>query len=78
MVIKVLGGGCAKCDQLEAATKEALERLGLNAEVEHVRDFESIMAYGVMATPALVIDEEVKLSGRVPKVDELIGLLERA
>ena len=54
--VKILGGGCAKCNQLEAATVEALGELGMDARIEHVRDFAEIAAYGVMTTPALVVD----------------------
>ena len=53
--IKILGGGCAKCNALEAATEEALRELGMDATIDHVRDFEKIAAYGVMTTPALVL-----------------------
>ncbi|MDI6712415.1 MAG: thioredoxin family protein [Anaerosomatales bacterium] len=75
MVIKVLGSGCKNCDRLEAAAREAVERLGLDATIEHVRDFADIMAYGVMTTPALVVDEQVKLAGRVPSVDDVVRIL---
>lgn len=54
--IKVLGSGCVKCNQLEAAAKEALKQLGMDTAIEHVTDFSQIAAYGVMSTPALVID----------------------
>lgn len=66
MIIKVLGSGCANCQNLEKATREALAELGLGAELEHVTDPGEIASYGVMRTPALVIDEDVVLSGRVP------------
>jgi small redox-active disulfide protein 2 len=75
MLIKILGSGCAKCNRLEQLTREAVAELGLAAEFEHVRDMEQIMAYPVMTTPALVIDETVKVSGRMPSKDELLGWL---
>lgn len=65
MRVKVLGPGCKNCAALERATREALDRLGLHAEVEKVTDYSTIASYGVMATPALVVDEEVVSSGRV-------------
>ncbi len=75
MVIKVLGSGCKNCDRLEAVAREAVERLGFDATIEHVRDFADIMSYGVMTTPALVVDEQVKLAGRVPSVDDVVKIL---
>lgn len=75
MVIKILGSGCKNCDRLEAVAREAVERLGLDATIEHVRDFADIMSYGVMTTPALVVDEQVKLAGRVPSVDDVVRIL---
>jgi small redox-active disulfide protein 2 len=78
MVIKVLGSGCANCKRLEAVTGEAVGVLGLEASVEKVTDIADIMAFGVMSTPALVIDGEVKLAGRVPTVDEVVKILQRA
>lgn len=75
MVIKVLGSGCAKCNQLEKATKEALQELGMDTTVEHVTDFSEIAAYGVMSTPALVVDEKVISYGKVLKAKEIIKLL---
>jgi small redox-active disulfide protein 2 len=76
--IKVLGSGCAKCGKLEAITREAVGRLGLEATVEHVTDMAQIMGYGVMSTPALVVDGEVRLAGRVPSIEDVISILERA
>ena len=64
MLIKILGSGCAKCNRLEQLTREAVAELGLTADFEHVRDMEQIMAYPVMTTPALVVDEQVKVAGR--------------
>lgn len=75
MVIKILGSGCKNCDRLEAVAREAVERLGIDVTIEHVRDFADIMSYGVMTTPALVVDEQVKLAGRVPSVDEVVKVL---
>ena len=73
--VKILGGGCAKCNQLEAATVEALGELGMDARIEHVRDFAEIAAYGVMTAPALVVDGKVVSSGRVLKRDEVVRIL---
>ncbi len=75
MLIKILGSGCAKCNRLEQLTCEAVAELGITATFEHVKDMERIMAYPIMTTPALVIDEEVKVSGRMPGKDELLGWL---
>lgn len=75
--VKVLGSGCAKCNQLEAATKEALEKLGMNTTIDHVTDFAQIATYGVMTTPALVIDGKVVSYGKVLKTEEVIKILEK-
>lgn len=75
MLIKILGSGCARCKRLEQLTREALAEIGGEAEFEHVTDMDKIMAYPVMGTPALVIDEQVKAAGRIPSKDELIGWL---
>lgn len=77
ITVKVLGSGCAKCNQLEAATKEALMKLGIDATIDHVTDFTQIAAYGVMSTPALVIDEKVVSYGKVLKTEEVIQILEK-
>lgn len=71
MVIKVLGSGCANCKKLEENTKKAVAELGIDATIEKVEDFKKILAYGVMKTPALVVDEKVKVMGRVPSSDEI-------
>jgi small redox-active disulfide protein 2 len=73
--IQILGTGCPKCTQLAAHTVEALKALGSDDEIVKVKDIQAIMAYGVMLTPALAIDGEVKLSGRVPSVEELKKIL---
>ncbi|MDF2907312.1 MAG: redox-active disulfide protein 2 [Herbinix sp.] len=75
--VKVLGSGCAKCNQLEANVKLALEQLGMDTSIEHVTDFSQIAAYGVMTTPALVVDGKVVSYGKVLKVDEAVKLLEK-
>ena len=75
--VKVLGSGCAKCNQLEAATKTALEQLGMDSTIDHVTDFSEIAAYGVMTTPALVIDGKVVSYGKVLKVDEVVKILQK-
>jgi len=66
MIIKILGSGCANCVNLERVTREALAALGVEATVEKVTNFPTIVGYGVMSTPGLVVDEKVVLSGRVP------------
>ena len=78
MVIKVLGSGCANCQKLEGLATKAVAELGLDAEIVKVTDIGEIMAYGVMSTPALVIDEELKLAGRVPSYDDVVTILRRA
>ena len=75
--IKVLGGGCAKCHELEANTKAALASLGLDQSVEMITDFSVIAAYGVMSTPALVVDGKVVSYGKVLKRDEVATILKR-
>ena len=78
MVIKVLGPGCANCQKLEDLVKKAVDQLGIDAEIVKVGDMKDIMAYGVMSTPALVIDEELKLAGRVPSLDQVVALIARS
>ncbi len=75
MEIKILGGGCPKCKALEKATRNALDETGLQGNITKVQDIRDIMQYGVMVTPALVIDEQVVLKGRVPPTDEIKALL---
>lgn len=75
MLIKILGSGCAKCQRLEQLTREAAAELGIDAQFDHVRELDKIMAYPIMTTPALVIDEAVKVSGRMPSKDEISGWL---
>ena len=71
MEIKVLGTGCANCRTLEKSVINALAEMNFDANVEKVEDITKIMAYGIMRTPALVINEKVVLSGRVPSVKEI-------
>lgn len=78
MLIKILGSGCAKCNRLEQLTRDAVGELGLTADFEHVREMDKIMAYPIMTTPALVVDEEVMVAGRLPSKDELLGWLKDA
>lgn len=76
--IRVLGSGCAKCIALEKAVREALEELGMDTDVDHVTDFGRIAAYGVMTTPALVVDGRVVSYGKVLKKDEAKALIQKA
>jgi len=71
MIIKILGTGCSNCKRLEANAKKAVEELGLDATIEKVTDIKEIMKYGVMKTPAIVVDEKVKAFGRVPTAEEI-------
>jgi small redox-active disulfide protein 2 len=71
MEIKILGGGCPKCERLEAVTREVVEELGLKANFIKVKNMTEIMAYDVMTTPALVVDEKVLSSGRIPNAEEI-------
>lgn len=75
MNIKVLGGGCAKCETLLANTKEAVANAGIEAEVEYITDFAVIGAYGIMSTPAIVIDEKIVSMGKVLKSSDIEKLL---
>jgi len=71
MIIKVLGSGCSNCKKVVINVELALKELNLEASVEKVEDFKDIMAYGVMSTPALVINEKVLVSGRIPSVEDI-------
>ena len=76
--VKVLGSGCAKCNELEAAAREALAELGMDTAIDHVTDFAQIAAYGVMSTPALVVDGKVVSYGKVLKKKEAAELIKKA
>ena len=75
--IKILGSGCAKCNQLEAATKAALQQLDMDTTIDHVTDFSKIAAYGVMTTPALVVDGKVVSYGKVLRTEEVVKILQK-
>ena len=75
--VKVLGSGCAKCHALEDAAKAALEELNMDTTIDHVTDFAQIAAYGVMTTPALVVDGKVVSYGKVLKKDEAKALIQK-
>jgi len=77
MEIKILGTGCPKCKSLEKLTREVVEMNNISATVTKVEDIMDIMNYGVMSTPAIVIDEKVVMKGRVPSSGELIELLSK-
>lgn len=75
--VKILGSGCAKCNKLEEATREALGQLGMDTTIDHVTDFSQIASYGVMTTPALVVDGKVVSYGKVLKTEEIIKILQK-
>jgi len=75
MDIKILGSGCQNCENLETNTTSALEQLGINTTIDHITNETDILAYGVMTTPALVIDNDVVLAGRVPPPDQIRQLI---
>lgn len=75
MKIEIFGSGCMKCRELEKRAKEAAAKAGLAADVEHVYDLEKMADAGIVSTPALAVDGEVIVSGRVPGVEELVALL---
>jgi len=71
MQIKILGTGCAKCNQLEKTTKEVVKELGIQAIIEEVKDINKILEYPILTTPGLVLNEELVCSGRVPNKAEV-------
>ncbi len=76
MIIKILGSGCPNCQALENNAKKAVEELDLgDVKIKHIYDIAKITEYGVMSTPAIVIDEQVKASGRIPDVEEIKKML---
>lgn len=76
MIIKVLGPGCRNCVALTDNTKEALNELGIEAEIIKVTDYKEMASYGIMSTPALVVDEKVVSYGKVLKSKDIAKLLE--
>lgn len=75
MEIKILGTGCPKCKALEKLTREVVEQNGIDATITKVEDIVEIMKYGIMTTPALVVDGKVTIKGRIPSTDEIKRLL---
>lgn len=75
MDIRILGTGCSKCEKLEKNTRKAMEELGLEGTLENVSDLKTMVAYGVMTSPALVVDDVVKSAGRSLSVKEIIKIL---
>ncbi|MFO7831333.1 MAG: thioredoxin family protein [Desulfuromonadaceae bacterium] len=75
--IQILGTGCAKCDKLAKHAKEAADNMKIDCEIEKVTDINDIMGFGVMTTPALVVDAKVVVSGKVPGVKELEKILQK-
>ncbi|MBU5436495.1 TM0996/MTH895 family glutaredoxin-like protein [Tissierella sp. MSJ-40] len=76
MIIKILGAGCDKCHKAVENTKKAIEELGIDATIEEVEDLITMMKYGVMSTPGIVIDEKVVLVGRIPEVEDIKKIVE--
>jgi len=77
MDIKILGTGCARCEQTEKLVRQAIEETGVVAQVEKVADVKAIAGYGVMLTPAVVVDGEVKIVGKIPKKEDIIAWLKK-
>ncbi len=77
MDIKVLGPGCAKCKETEKMVREAVAAAGVDANVEKITDFQQMMQYGVMSTPAVVVDGEVKVVGKVPSKDDVLAWIKK-
>ncbi len=78
MNIKILGPGCARCQQLEKTAKEVVKELGIEATVEEVKDMKKIMQYPILTTPGLVIDEKLVCSGKVPSKTEMTTFITTA
>lgn len=78
MEIKILGTGCARCKTLEKLTREVVEQNGIDATITKVEDIVDIMKYGIMATPALVVNGKVEIKGRVPSSDEIRQVLTKS
>ena len=78
MRIKIIGPGCARCHQLERVTREVVKELGLDASIEEVKDINRIMEYPILATPGLVVNEQLLCSGRVPSKAEVTQFITTA
>ncbi len=78
MEIKILGPGCARCGEVERRVRSVLAELGVAADVEKVTDIETMMSYGILATPGLVIDGKVRCAGRIPRPGEIKAWLREA
>jgi len=78
MKIKVLGPGCARCHQLEQTVKDVVKELGIDADIDYVKDIKKIMEYPILTTPGLVIDEKLVVSGRVPSKAEVTTFITTA
>ena len=78
MRIKVLGPGCARCDQLKKTAREVVQELGIDASVEEVKDIKKIMEYPILTTPGLVVNEELVCSGKVPNKAEVTQFIVNA
>jgi small redox-active disulfide protein 2 len=78
MRVIVLGPGCARCKRLEELTREAAAEAGIPVEIEHVTDTARILDYPIVSTPGLVVEEEVKMSGRLPRREEIVAWLKEA
>jgi len=78
MKIKILGPGCARCNQVEQTTREVVKELGIDASLEHVKDINKIMEYPILHTPGLVLNEELVFSGRIPTKAEVTQFITTA
>jgi len=78
MEIKVLGTGCPKCRRLEQIAREALAEAGVEAVIDHVTEMDQIMSYDILSTPGLVINKEVKSSGRLPSKEQIVAWIKEA
>jgi small redox-active disulfide protein 2 len=78
LTIKVLGSGCANCKKLEALTRQAVSKLGIDAEVIKVTEYPEIMKYNIMSTPGLVVNEKVVSAGRIPSEAEITTFMSSA
>lgn len=75
MKIEILGTGCPKCKMLMQLTRQAVEELNLSADIQKIEDLNTIMAYGVLSTPALVVDGQVKLAGHLVSAEKIKEIL---